>query len=500
MTELLINLELKPGKSYQQQIREKLVELISKGQFGGRPLPSSRRMAKLLGVSRNTVVLVYESLVDEGYLLAKERSGFFVNPEVQEASLPKVVQNPTDNKDNAPKWSARIQHQPSAYSRLNKDKAWLSYPYPFIYGQIEAKEFPIYQWRECLRIAQSRNSLHEWVEDYIDDDDPELVAQIRQQILSKRGIVAEEGEVLVTMGTQNSLFMLASLLAGPQVKVGMEDPGYADLRNIFKYQQAQLKPLDLDDQGLVLGEQLRDCDYVCVTPSHQYPTTVTMPLERRQRLLAQAERDDFLVVEDDYESEVNFIEAPLPALKSLDSSGRVIYVGSLSKSLSPGLRLGYIVADRRLIDELRALRRLNYRHPPANNQRTLALFIAQGYYDSHVRRMRRLYEQKWWQVKQGLDRYLSHCQLHSTPGSFCFWLGLPDGLSSEYLVAEAAKLGILVESGDSLFFNGMPEQHYIRIGFSAIESDKIEAGLSKLGELISQLTGLPRPAKAKSVA
>ena len=490
MVDFLMNIELHQNSTYQQQIREKLVELIEQDAFGDKALPSGRKMAQLLKVSRNTVVLVYESLVDEGFLIARKRSGFFVHPDLLMVQrLPNTVQQTSlsDSKNrNQPNWSKRLQKQPSQLSTLNKDENWLKYPYPFIYGHIDVNEFPLYQWRECSRIAESKGKLHEWVEGYIDMDDPQLVSQIRQQILSKRGISAKNDEILITLGTQNSLFLLTSLLADQSVTFGVENPGYANLRHVISLCDSPVKALAVDEQGLQVGEQLSHCDYVCVTPSHQYPTTVTMTIERRKALLEQASKDDFIVIEDDYESEVNFIEKPLPALKSFDQDGRVIYTGSLSKSLTPGIRIGYLVADSTLIKELRTLRTLHYRHPPSNNQRIIALFISQGYYDSHVRRMRRIYENKWLQMQQGIERYLSHCEIHSTAGSFCFCLGLPNGISSHKLRDIAAQHGILIESGDTLFMQQDAPKNYIRLGFSAIHIDKILPGLAILGDLITQ--------------
>ena len=491
MVDFLINIELHQNSTYQQQIREKLVELIEQDTFGDKALPSGRKMAQLLKVSRNTVVLVYESLVDEGYLVARKRSGFFVHPELLLVQhLTNSVQvNPKDviHSSRQPNWSKRMQRLPSQLSSLDKDENWLKYPYPFIYGHIDVAEFPLYQWRECSRIAESKGKLHEWVEGFINIDDPQLVSQIRQQILSKRGITAKPEEILITLGTQNSLFLLTSLLADKSVVFGVEDPGYANLRHIISMGGSQVKGLEVDNAGLKIGKQLKGCDYIFTTPSHQYPTTVTMSIDRRKSLLEQAHKDDFIIIEDDYESEVNFIEEPLPALKSFDPDGRVIYVGSLSKSLTPGIRIGYMVADSCLIDELRKLRALQYRHPPSNNQRIAALFISQGYYDSHVRRMRRTYEKKWLLMQEGVEKYLHGCKIHSTLGSFCFWIGLPPSLSSQYLREKAAEQGLLIESGDSLFMEKDAPKNYIRLGFSAINMNKILEGLSELGQLINTL-------------
>jgi GntR family transcriptional regulator/MocR family aminotransferase len=488
MVDFLMNIELHNNSTFQQQIREKLVQLIKHDAFGDKALPSGRKMAKLLKVSRNTVVLVYESMVDEGYLIARKRSGFFVHPDfIMVQQLTNTVRDSSKQTSRQPNWSKRLQKKPSNLPTLDKDQNWINYTYPFIYGHIDIKNFPLYQWRECSRIAESKGKLHEWVEGFIDMDDPELVTQIRQQILSKRGISAQSDEVLITLGTQNSLFLLTSLLADKSITFGVENPGYASLRHVISLCDSPVKALELDHEGIILGKQLKDCNYVCVTPSHQYPTTVTMSIERRKALLEQACKDNFVVIEDDYESEVNFIEEPIPALKSFDQNGRVIYVGSLSKSLSPGIRIGYLVADKTLVRELRTLRNLHYRHPPSNNQRITAMFISQGYYESHVRRMRRTYENKWRAMQQGVELYLKGCEINSTEGSFCFWIGLPQGITSQALREEVAEHGILIESGDTLFMDESSPNNYIRLGFSAINIDKILPGLAILGGIIDEL-------------
>ena len=164
--------------------------------------------------------------------------------------------------------------------------------------------------------------------DRIDIDDPLLIAQIQARILPRRGVWASRDEILITMGAQQALYILADLLIGKGTRVGMENPGYPDARNIFELKSPQMVPLAVDDQGLVADSNLNSCEFVYVTPSHQSPTTVTMPLARREQLLKQAEQHDMLVIEDDYESEINFVGDPTPALKSLDASERVIYARS----------------------------------------------------------------------------------------------------------------------------------------------------------------------------
>jgi GntR family transcriptional regulator/MocR family aminotransferase len=209
-----------------------------------------------------------------------------------------------------------------------------------------------------------------------------------------------------------------------------------------------------------------------------------MPLSRREQLLKQAEEHDILVIEDDYESEINFVGDPTPALKSLDASERVIYVGSLSKTLAPGLRLGYMVAPRPLIEEARALRRLMVRHPPANNQRIVALFLSMGHHDSLIHRLSQTYKNRWQVMGEALNKYLPESSRIPSFGGTSYWVEGPAGLDTRELKERARAAGILIESGDICFMEEDPPQNFIRLGYSSISSKQIEPGVRKLADLI----------------
>src|SRR5206468_12967572 len=248
-----------------------------------------------------------------------------------------------------------LRHRPSTQRNIVKPRNWQDYKYPFIYGQFDPALFPISDWRECSRQALSLPAVREWASDSFTDDDPQLIEQIRTLLLPRRGVFVGPEEILLTVGAQHAIYLLANLLVDERSIVGMEDPGYADARNIFLLRTSQVIGLPVDEQGMMDGAGLDSCNYVHVTPSHQFPTTVTMSLVRRQALLERAEQQDFVFIEDDYEAEINHLGRPTPALKSLDRNGRVIYVGSLSKTLAPGLRIGYLVAPKEVVAEARAL-------------------------------------------------------------------------------------------------------------------------------------------------
>ena len=303
-------------------------------------------------------------------------------------------------------WDGRFRVQPSGQTNIEKPTNWHDYPYPFIYGQADAALFPIAAWRDCMRQSMGRKWLDAWTNDHFAEDDRILIEQIRQRILTRRGILANPDEILVTLGAQNALYLLSSLLVKRGTTVAIENPGYPDIRNIFQLRTDNIRHVPVDSEGITLGPELMGSELVFVTPSHQYPTNATMSMARRKSLLEWAGDNNSLIIEDDYEFETNYEGEPTPALKSLDQGQRVLYVGSLSKSLMPGLRMGFMVAPAALIREARALRRLMLRHPPGNNQGVVALFLALGHHDTLIGRLHRSLPQSLDHHGQGSGKTL----------------------------------------------------------------------------------------------
>ena len=350
----LLHVDFEPGRGLQEQVRETLVNAILSGIFAAdTPLPSCRQLASQLRVSRNTTALVFESLVNEGYLISRPRSGYYLHPDYHEAS-PAAVESAPQREAAAPRWGDRLQMTPSQQESILKPAGWMHYRYPFIYGQPDTRQFPLATWRSAANWLHGGVRDPAWVIDHIDQDVPMLIEQIRTRVLPKRGIVAAPDEILITLGSQNALYLLTRLLLSSTTRIGVENPCFREAINTFLLADAEVVPHPVDEEGIVLNE--RPCDYYYVTPGHQVPTGVTMSSARRRQLLEHAARHDAVIIEDDYDSESNFTLNPLPALKASDRSGRVVYVSSLSKALSPGLRLGFMVADPDLIDEARALR------------------------------------------------------------------------------------------------------------------------------------------------
>ncbi|MBL1376490.1 PLP-dependent aminotransferase family protein [Zobellella iuensis] len=481
----LFHLDRNAPATLQQQVREHLVSAILGGFLPhNQPLPSCRHLAKSLNVARNTIVLVYDDLVSDGYLTSHERRGYFVNPHFVANRLASPTSEPSTPP--APHWERRLKLRPGQQPNASLSHDWQRYRYPFVYSQLDSSLFPVQHWRKCWRDAVSVQAIKDWGSDRYDSDDPLLIEQLQKRILPSRGIQASAEEILITVGSQQALYLLAQLLLDGQSCFGIEDPGYPSAAHIARLFGARVQSLAVDEQGLVVNETLSSCDAIYLTPSHQCPTTVTLPLERRQALLELAEQHDFLLIEDDYEMEMNFDSHPTPALKSLDNKGRVLYVGSLSKTLAPGLRMGFLVAPEPVIQEARNLRQLMLRHPPLNNQRAVALFLSLGYHDALVRKLAQVFEQRARCLADALQQHLPDCRVSSIGGSSC-WLTLPENLDGTALKRLAAEHNLLIISGDSYHIgNGLPA-NTLKLGFSAIPLERIEPGIRLLGELKAKL-------------
>ena len=256
MRDWLVHIKRSENSSLQMQIREALVSAILDQQLAREePIPSTRKMAKSLSVSRNTVVLAYQGLLDDGFLVAKERSGYYV---AEKAGLIRFCrsaalrQSPTARRRRltGPAASRKI---PAAQENISKPLNWQSYTYPFIYGQVDHTLFPVAEWRDCTRQALGKKWLGTWTNDTWAHDDPMLVEHIRRRILPRRGIMATDDEILITLGAQNALYLLTSLLVDENTRVAMEEPGYPDVRNIFQLKTKHVALVPVDDHGLTLN-------------------------------------------------------------------------------------------------------------------------------------------------------------------------------------------------------------------------------------------------------
>ena len=491
MYNLIFKLDPQLSTSLQGQVREMIVSaILDRSLQPGDRLPSSRELAEHLGLSRNTITFAYKALQDDGYLNAHDRSGFYVSDDapVSQLTTPAEKQSgPTPEPIDNIGWHDRLLSHYEDVRVMQKPLNWREYEYPFVYGQADQSLFNHSEWRDCARQALGLRNFGITAGDFGQHDDPMLVEYIRTRTLPSRGIIASPDELLVTMGAQNALYLLAQLLVSAQSRVLIEEPTYPDLRDILRLRTQNLQSCPVDADGIILDNvDLSDTDLVVITPSHQCPTTATLSAHRRQTLLEAAARDDFLIIEDDYEFEMNFLEKPAPALKSRDKDGRVLYVGSFSKSLFPGLRLGYLVAPAPVIKTARILRHLMLRHPPGHLQRTAAYFLALGHYDAQIRKLRRRLANRHANMAESLAQVGLLDTQAARFGGTSFWIYGPKDLDTSELATHLTDQSVLIEPGANFFFEDR-RKNAMRLAFSSIPASKIPTGVTLVAQAIDKI-------------
>lgn len=465
----------------QAQIQQIVAEGILSGRFPkGEKLPSSRALAKHLGVSRITVTLAYTELLANDYLESRDRSGYFVS---RNAPEPPAFPKSAPSEDTVD-WGQAITQRYTGGVTPVKPSDWTRYKYPFIYGQTDPGLFDHANWRLCALQALGQRDFTALTQDYYDQDDPKLLEFVARHTLPRRGIAARPEEILITLGAQNALWMIAQVLLNEKRHAAIENPCYHAQRDILTQRRCRITPVDVDSHGLPPDHVPDDTDVIFTTPSHQSPTTATMPLARRQALLARARDIDALVVEDDYEFEMSYLTPPSPSLKSLDKDGRVIYVGSFSKSLFPGLRLGYLVGSEPFIREVRALRAAILRHPPGHIQRTAAYFLGLGHYDALIRRMLKAMHERRNAMETAIAKHGLRVAGRGTFGGSSLWMEAPKGVDTTQLAEQLRESDVLIEPGASFFDPANAPKNFYRLAYSSIPATRIPEGIARIAEAL----------------
>jgi len=473
-------------ESSHLSLRNQVCEMISsaitmKSVSLDRPLPSCRLLAEQLSVSRNTVFAAYTQLIDLGLLVARDRSGYYVNPDVYELAEMPVMHDAATVDVPAP-----VQFAKSTMIPIDNPVDWTRYPYPFIYNQIDPNLFPVNGWRECSRLVLGRKNIPLLMGDSVESDSPNLIEQLRQRLLATRGIFAEPSEILITLGAQNALSVLGMLFAQFDKPIAVENPGFLGGFNAFQMAGNSLKGVPVDQNGLIPSAIPEGVKMVFTTPSHQFPTMVTMTQARREELLATASARDFLIIEDDYEAEMNYLARSSPSLRAMDRHQRVIYVGSFSKTVSPGIRVGFIVAHRDIIREARIVRGTMFRHPPNLLQEMIAIFIRLGHYDAHLGNIERRYKKRWQAMLDAIATHLPMLENTRNMGGTSFWLTGPDHFDATLLRERLRERGVLIDKGQSFFLEG-DRKNCFRLGFAFVPILKLEGGIKIIAEEVKKL-------------
>lgn len=385
-----------PGEGTRaQRLYDALRSWIQQGELtAGHVLPSSRRLAQGVGVGRNTALAALDRLVAEGFVVARQGAGLFV------ADLPSLP-CATDNEE-APPITARLSRRGQ---RLLDFCGTLSAgPRAFAPGVPALDQFPRELWQRLLRRHQHRADEH-WFDYQTQGGLPALKESLCDYLRLSRSVNCQPEQILITQGAQQGFELIARLLADPGDAAWIEEPGYGGAQACFAMAGLHTLPMPVDDEGLSPGAAPVGSPsprLIYVTPSHQYPSGVTMPMARRLTMLAAAERHGAWIIEDDYDSEFRYTTAPVASLQGLAAHTPVIYVGTFSKVLYPGLRLGYLVLPDVLVDDFRRANARLHREGQYAVQSALAEFIADGHFARHVARMRTCYRQRQAALREAL--------------------------------------------------------------------------------------------------
>lgn len=443
----------------------------------GERLPATRELAARLGVSRSTVSTAYERLTAEGYLVARAGAGTFV-------ALPASVAAAGSSRTAAASRRSGGAALPAPAWRHLVDPLW-SEPRPIAYdfsvGSPDPALFPHDAWRRSMAAALRGPALRR--SDYADPSGLErLRAGIARHLGLARSVATTADDVVVTSGAQQAFDLLGRILLRPGDTVAVEDPGYPPVRQLLEQLGARVVPVPVDEHGLRV-DLLAAARMVYVTPSHQFPLGGVLSLERRTALLEWARRHDAVVIEDDYDSEFRFGARALDPLQRLDGDGRVVYVGTFSKTMLPGLRLGFVVAPPSLVPALRSAKRLTDWHNDVVTQTAMASLLDSGAFAAHVRRASRAYEERHALIEREAAALLAG-RLEVVPSAAGLHLALVPAagvpFDSHRAVEAAAIAGVAVQPLPRFALKGGWEG--LLLGFGAIAAEDIPDGVRLLAE------------------
>jgi len=462
-----------------RQVRE---QILSGALAVGSRVPSTRALAQRLGVGRSTVEVAFDQLRAEGYLTSIVGSGTYVSAVVPDRFMEAVPTAPARAAAAKSLSMLRAETRNSEPGRFDK---------AFVSRTADTALFPMPAWRQHLQEASRRAGARE-----LANDDPfgwlPLRMQIARYLGAARGISCDPAQVVVVSGIRHGLDLAARAVLNPSDKVLLEDPGYAHATDIFGRYTARIASVPIDGDGFSVARARRHAGVrlVHVTPAHQSPTGLTMPVSRRLELLAWAGENKAWVVEDDYDSEFNYRSAPLPALKSLDAAGRVIHCGSFNKTMFAALRIGYVVMPEALIAGFSANCRSAGRSTGIVEQMALADFLEDGGFARHVRRSRAIYAQRRDRVLSALRDALSPHPLDVSGehGGFHFLWRLPAAWRLDAFLSEASKRKLIFETVEK-FCSRVVLPPAVLIGDSALQEETLERALVALCEVIRNGTG-----------
>jgi GntR family transcriptional regulator / MocR family aminotransferase len=486
----MIRLDRTSHEPLHQQLYRQIRDELASGNFNNNSsrLPSSRALAADLGIARLTVKAAFEKLHAEGYLQTRKGSGTFIAHPLPETYLSAHTARVQPQVSHPVRLAHRVKKLQD--SRVGKDFDYGIAGRPgvsFVPALAALDEFPIEIWERLRAQVLAKKGAH-LLQYASSHGDADLRKAVSTYLCDFRGARCHPDQIIITAGTQQAMMISAMSLINPGEVAWIEDPGFYQARRAFHFAGGNVVPRPVDKEGIVIGRSPKNLSpkIIYVTPSHQFPLGMTMSLARRTELISFARTHDAYIFEDDHNSEFRFTGPPLPCLQGLDNSGRVIYAGTLSKILYPSMRLGYLLAPEQLVDSMIKIRAVTDLHSSAIDQATLARFISEGYFLSHIKRMRKLYsDRRDFFIQQFQSLLGKHFRLQIPEAGLHFVAWLRRKKDWPLVTRICSEISIRPSPLSSCFIKAEVDPA-LTFGFAAWSRAQIREGLSKFASALDR--------------
>ncbi|WP_346817626.1 PLP-dependent aminotransferase family protein [Bacillus paramobilis] len=458
MLELTPNLNVNSKRALYVQLYEYIKKEIKDGTIPAlTKLPTKRKLASYLQVSKNTVEAAYEQLLAEGYIESASRKGYFV------CEIEQIIY---------------VEGSEAKVEEVSFREE--NYTFDFTQTGVDTDTFPFTTYRKLINdVWQPHNN------ELLFLGHPQGELSLREEIANylyeSRGVRCSASQIVLGAGTQILVKLLFQLLKGS--KYAVENPGYHRKMVVFEQGEKKVQMLSLDRDGICMADlENSDANVVFVTPSHQFPYGMIMPITRRSQLLQWAKKEeDRYIIEDDYDSEFRYSGKPIPALQGLDTDGKVIYMGTLSKALLPSLRMSYIVLPKNLIKKYQKEYLFYTQSVSRMDQEVIRKFLNEGYWEKHIHKMRVVYRKKRDRLVFEIEKYFSNrVEVIGEDSGLHILLQVHNGMREEELIKEAAKYSIKIYPVSTYYKDGTAPENVVLLGFAILSEDEIAKAIQLL--------------------